>query len=55
MPKKWQSNLPVENHNERTLKSIPQLDWRGKLVAAIMGVQQLTPGKGNEVNFTLRI
>merc|ERR1712210_173723 len=25
-----------------------QLDWRGKLVAAIMGVQQLTPGKGNE-------
>jgi len=25
-----------------------QLDWRGKLVAAIMGVQQFTPGKGNE-------
>merc|ERR1719340_515189 len=25
-----------------------QLDWRGKLVAAIMGVQQLSPGKGSE-------
>ena len=32
-----------------------QLDWRGKLVAAIMGVQQVAPRKGIEVEFETRL
>ena len=32
-----------------------QLDWRGKLVAAIMGVQQVAPRKGIEVECETRL
>ena len=43
----WVEREPTLN----SLETLTQLDWRGKLVAAIMGVQQLSPGKGSEVSW----
>ena len=47
----WVEREPTLN----SLETLTQLDWRGKLVAAIMGVQQLSPGKGSEVSLVEEI